>query len=210
MRVEESRPGWARRFGLAAAVVLLGLFGGCASHYVDGNTPEVPVASYKKPASVQPVQFLFEFQTKGVANARATQIVAPRVRSQVESSGLFASVSDAPTPGGALLSITLNNVPLSDDAFSKGFMTGLTFGLAGSQVSDGYICTARYTPASGGNAVTAQARHAIHTTMGATSSPGNAVKADNIDAAVTLMTRQVMSQVLDQLSKDPAFAAARP
>jgi hypothetical protein len=157
------------------------------------------------------VQLLFEFQTKGVANARATTLLKPKIQAQVESSGLFAGVSDTPAADGALLSVTLNNVPLSDDAFSKGFVTGLTFGLAGSQVSDGYVCTARYTTTNGAAPVAHQARHAIHTTMGATSSPGNAAKAENIDSAVTTMTRQILSNVLNDLSQDPAFhTATRP
>jgi hypothetical protein len=99
----------------------------------------------------------------------------------------------------------LNNVALSDDAFSKGFVTGLTFGLAGSQVSDGYICTARFTPASGQGAVTKSARHAIHTVLGVAASPGNATKATNLEEAAHTMQRQVLSQVLNDLSRDPAF-----
>jgi hypothetical protein len=164
------------------------LLGGCASYYVDGNTRDVAVTHYKTPAAKRPVQLLFEFQTKGVANARATELLKPKIRAQVESSGLFASVSDTPAADSALLSVTLNNVPLSDDAFSKG---------------------AKYLPGSGTTAVTHQARHAIHTTIGATSSPGNAIKAENIDSAVSTMTRQILSNVLNDLSQDPAFQSTR-
>lgn len=210
MTTDQPRPARTRGFAVLALTAALSLLGGCASYYVDGNTRDVAVSQYKAPAAKRPVQLLFEFQTKGVANARATELLKPKIRAQVESSGLFAGVSDTPAADSALLSVTLNNVPLSDDAFSKGFMTGLTFGLAGSQVSDGYICTARYTGSAGASPVTHQARHAIHTTMGATSSPGNAVKADNIDSAVATMTRQILSNVLNDLSQDPAFQSTRP
>jgi hypothetical protein len=178
---------------------------GCASFYVDGAVKEVAATEYKKPAPLRPVQLLFEFQTKGAANDRATALLKGRVADQVKASGLFESVSEAPVPGGALLSVTLNNVPLSDDAFSKGFVTGLTFGLAGSKVSDGYICTARYNAGTSGEAIVKQARHAVHTTLGAGATPGNATKADNLEAAVTTMTRQVLSNVLNDLSRDGAF-----
>ena len=95
---------------------------------------------------------------------------------------------------------------MTDDAFSKGFVTGLTFGLAGSQVSDGYVCTAKFTPASG-QAVTKTARHAIHTTLGAAAAaPGNATKAAGMEDAAYTMQRQVLSQVLNDLSKDPALS----
>ena len=211
MTTDQPRPARLRRLAVLALTTALAMLGGCASYYVDGNTRDVANTQYKAPAAKRPVQLLFEFQTKGVPNARATELLKPKIRAQVESSGLFAGVSEMPAADGALLGVTLNNVPLSDDAFSKGFMTGLTFGLAGSQVSDGYICTARYTSSNGTAPATHLARHAIHTTMGATSSPGNAVKAENIDSAVSTMTRQVLSNVLNDLSQDPAFhATTRP
>ena len=115
--------------------VLAVMLSGCASFYVDGSTQEVSASKFNKPAQAKPVQVLFEFQTKGVTNARATEQLKAQVIEQVKTSGLFSQVSDSPLSSGALLSVTLNNVPLTDDAFSKGFMTGLTFGLAGSTVS---------------------------------------------------------------------------
>ena len=123
---------------------------------------------------LHPTQLLFEFQTKGVANARATDILKSHVIDQVKNSGLFSSVTEGKAEGGAVLSITLNNVPITDDAFSKGFVTGLTFGLAGSEVSDGYVCTARYIVGASNENIVKQARHAIHTTIGAKSEIGRA------------------------------------
>lgn len=189
---------------IATCALALSLVG-CANFYVDGNTKEIPVSEFKKPTQASPVQMFFEFQTKGVANTRATAFLKPKAVSQVKDSDLFSDVSDVSVPEAGTLSITLNNVPLSDDAFSKGFVTGLTFGLAGSQVSDGYVCTAKFTSASGKDAVVKTARHAIHTTVGAASAPGNATKADSNEDAVYTMTRQILSQVLNDLSKDPNF-----
>jgi len=118
---------------------------------------------------------------------------------------VFSAVGEAPVDGGALLSITLNNVPLTDNAFSKGFATGLTFGLAGSQVSDGYVCTASYGTGGGAVPIVKMARHAIHTTIGNAAAPGNATKMANADAAVTAMMHEVVSNVLNDVSNDPAF-----
>lgn len=187
--------------GLLYALVL----SGCASVYVDGTTKEIPSAQFKKPVTAAPVQLLFEFQTKGVINAQATALLKDKVTEQVRSSGLFSEVSAAGVNGGALLSITLNNVPLNDDAFAKGFVTGLTFGLAGSQVSDGYVCTASYRANGEAAAVIKIARHAIHTTMGAAATPGNATKATDHRAAAFQMTSQVISNVLNDLSLDAKF-----
>lgn len=196
---------WARRAALGALLAATAMLGGCASAYLDNGTKEIPAAQYKKPASPAPVQLLFDFQTKGVANAQATAFLRERVVDQVKASGLFSEVGSNAVPSGALLTITLNNVPLTDNAFSKGFVTGLTFGLAGSQVSDGYVCTANYRAAGDSAALTKQARHAIHTTLGAAATPGNATKMDSAKDAVYLMTQQVVSNVLNDLSQDANF-----
>jgi hypothetical protein len=173
--------------------------------YVDTATKEIPSAQFKKPVALQDAQILFEFQTKGAKNDRATTFLKERVVSQVKASGLFSNVSESAVPSGAVISIVLNNVPLTDNALGKGFVTGLTFGLAGSQVSDGYICSAKYLPPNGGAAINAEARHAIHTTIGASSAPPNAVKAASPDEAVFAMAKQIVSNVLFNLSADIAF-----
>lgn len=53
---------------------------------------------------------------------------------------------------------------------AKGIGTGLTLGLVGSTVTDGYVFTATFTPL-GKVSVTKEYRHAIHTTIGAKSGP---------------------------------------
>lgn len=187
--------------------ILLGaiLLSGCANMYVDGTTKEISSSQFKQPDPLHPAQVLFEFQTKGITNVRATDFLKAKVIDQIKSSGLFSEVSEGPVAGGALLSITLNNIPVTDDAFKKGYITGLTFGLAGSQVTDGYLCTARYMHDASGPAIVKQARHAIHTTLGNAAIPANATKAANAAEAVTSMTHQIVSNVLNDLSHDPEF-----
>lgn len=202
--MKQSGAAWGRRFAWTLGLLAMLGLGGCSTMYVDAATPEVPAKEFKRPEPQRPVQLMFEFQTKGVANATATAYLKERVQAQLRSSGLFSTVSEQPVEGGALLAITLNNVPMDDDAFSKGFVTGLTFGLAGSKVSDGYICQLSYVGGSG-QKLEKKARHAIHTTLGAAAAPGNAIKAESPDAAITTVVRQVLSQLLNELSKDPAF-----
>jgi hypothetical protein len=196
---------WRAVRGLLLAVALVAL-GGCASFYVDGNAPEVAAAQYKKPGDPADVQVIWEFQTKGVANARATEYLKARVVDQLATSGLFSKVSDAPVASGALLIATVNNVPLSDDAASKGFVAGLTFGIAGQTVGDGYECTLRYTPGRSGAAPLEQkSKHVIYTSIGATGPPPLAQKMASAEEAVTTMLRQLISRTLNPLSQDPAF-----
>lgn len=189
---------------LCAVALAMGLTG-CVSVYVDNKLPEVPATQFAKPAQPQPVQLFFEFQTKGVQNQQATALLKDRITEQVRSSGVFASVSDSPVTGGASLSIVLDNVPTSDDAFRKGFVTGLTFGLAGSQIGDGYICTATYRAPGATEPIVKKARNVLWGTVGAASPPPGAVKAASIDAAMTVISRQVVSNVLNDVTHDPAF-----
>lgn len=189
---------------LSACILALGL-SGCASFYVDKGTSEIPAAQFKIPAQTHPVQVLFQFETKGLSNARATEFIKADVIDQIKKSGLFSIVSESPATNGGLLSITLNNIPITDDAAAKGFATGFTLGLVGSTISDGYICTARFSGEAGTEPVLAEARHVIHTTLGASSAPANATKAEDLTQAVKTMVRQVLSNVLNNISHNPAF-----
>lgn len=183
---------------VAAGVLLTG----CASVYVDTATKEVADTEIKRPAAALPAALVFDFQTNGAPNAAATKFLKEQVTAQVEKSGLFQI---APSAGSstALLNITLNNVPITKDAAQQGFVTGLTFGLAGSAVTDGYICTVSYVPADGSPTLVSTARHAIHTTMGNASAPANAVKSATTEEAVRTMTRQIVANALRDLSANP-------
>jgi hypothetical protein len=190
------------------SVALLGgavLLTGCATHYVDATLKDVPATQFVRPAQPKPVQLIFDFQTKGVTNARATEQVKPMVTEAVRTSELFAELRDAPGQGGGLLSVTLNNVPIGDDAAAKGFIAGLTFGAAGQQVTDGYICTVSYLAPGQSTPVIKTSRHAIHTTVGAKAAPPNSYPATSIDDSVRMMVRQSVGNALLDLSRDTAF-----
>lgn len=178
---------------------------GCASFYVDTGLADLKPEEIKKTERAQPVQLLFEFQTKGSLNAGATEYLKNQVTDIAKASGMFSDVSTIPASNGSTLAITLNNVPVTDDAFAKGFVTGFTFGLAGNTVTDGYICTINYIPSNGAPKLTKTLRHAIHTTVGAESAPKNAKKSENMEDAVRTMTRQVVANALNELRNDSAF-----
>lgn len=199
-----TRPMRALRWFMLATV--LSFLGGCAAFYVDGHAPEVPAAQYKKPAHPADVQLIWAFQTKGVANARATEYLKGRVQEQLAGSGLFANVGETPGPGAGLLTLTVNNTPLNDDAAAKGFVAGLTFGLAGQTVGDGYECTVRYLPARAGSApLVKSGKHIIYASLGTGEPPAGAQKMASVDEAVSTMLRQLISRTLNQLSQDAAF-----
>jgi|SRR5450631_2184655 len=178
---------------------------GCATMYVDNGIKDIAPVEFHHPQPSQPVQLLFTFETKGTPNGRATESLKKQVSDTVVASGVFSSVSGEPVTGGALMSIVINNVPITDNAFGKGFATGLTFGLAGNTVSDGYVCTLDFQAHPGSAKLSKVARHAIHTTVGAKGAPPNATKAPSPRDAVTTMTRQIVGNALKDLTADPAF-----
>lgn len=189
----------ANTAGLAVCLAL----GGCGTFYVDDTLKEVTGADKVAVAQPLPVQMLFEFQTKGVRNAAATDYVKKDVDGVVKSSGLFSTVSEAPVSGGAVVNLTVNNVPLDDNAFAKGFATGFTLGLVGNTVGDGYICTVDYLPAGGGAKITKSVKDAIYTSIGATASePKHARKMKSADEAVKAMTRKCLGNPLNDLARD--------
>jgi hypothetical protein len=190
-----------------ALLAVFVLANGCATMYVDNSLKDVTAAQVKKPAEAKPVQLLFNFQTKDVNNARVTKILQKDVESIVKDSGLVASTSDQAAANQAVLSVTVNNVPITSEkeAMSKGFATGLTFGLAGSAVSDGYICTIEYLPPGATEKLTVKSQHAIHTTIGAKGAPTNGIKAKSPDEAVKTMMRQIITKGLIDLSMQPGF-----
>jgi hypothetical protein len=78
--------------------------------YVD---PALPAAGKEDITAVQtraPIQLLFEFQTKGAANAAATKSLQPAALGVMQRSDLFSEVSQGPTGNERRLFITINNV----------------------------------------------------------------------------------------------------
>ena len=104
-----------------------------------------------------------------------------------------------------MLTVSLDNIKIGDDPTSKAFVTGLTFGLAGTAVTDGYVCTLTYLAPGKSTPVIKKATHAIHTTIGNASAPAGAGPKLDANTAVTTMTRDIVSTALRDLSLDPAF-----
>jgi hypothetical protein len=207
-----------RRWALGVAgLVAAATMTGCVSMkpYVSANLKEVPASEFVKPNPSHPVQLLFNFQTKGVDNARVTAALKARVVDQVAASNLFDSVSDAPVAGGALLIVTVNNVALDDHEFAKGFATGLTLGLAGRWIaSNGWSCGFSLDLMAADHLndgscdtslITKEVRHSIYTTIGNHAPPPNAVAAATMDEAATTMLHQAVSNLLNDVSHDPSF-----
>jgi len=194
---------WSARAALLAALFTLG---GCATPYLDGAVKDVPASEFVRPVQAKTVQLAFEFQTNGKPNSRATDLLKAQALDNIKATGLFAEVHDKPVPGAVVLNVTVNNVALLDDAMKKGFLTGLTFGIKGSTVTDGYVCTASIALPGQAAPIIKTAKHAIHSTVGAADAPPNGIKANGLEEAARIMLRQILGVSMLELSRDPAFS----
>ncbi|HVQ09282.1 MAG TPA: hypothetical protein VMS43_12695 [Allosphingosinicella sp.] len=197
-----------RWIGLLVFALLLGATPAVAARFFVLNVPgELDPATKVRIETPRPVQLLFTFQTNGAPNMRATNFVKEQVGNDVRGSGLFSEVAQAPVADGAVLSITINNIP-ERGAAGRGFRTGLTFGLAGTTVTDDYEITFEYLSGPTATPIRRVVRHAIRTTIGRTDPPTDVTRARNPEEALRTVVRQSLAHGLNQLGGDPAFVPA--
>ncbi len=202
----------ARPLGAWAMATALGLAAGGASGagYVDAGLGDVKPADKVVISTPRPVQVLFQFQTKGAPNGRGTKLLKPKVLEAVKDSGLFSEVSEAPAADGAVLNVVIDDVIAPKEmqaAEAQGAVTGATLFIAGTNIREHYEAQLDYIAGPDAPKITRTAKHAVVFQMGLiNSTPTNAVKVDGgINGAVFAMTRQIVSNPLNELAKDPAF-----
>jgi hypothetical protein len=75
------------------AAIILGVVAGvapaAAATYVDAGTPDVKPEDKVVVPHPQPVQLIFQFETKGAPNGRATKFLKDQIFDTVKTSGLF-------------------------------------------------------------------------------------------------------------------------
>lgn len=196
-----------------AAMTLMAAGAAGAAEYIYDGLPDLKPEDRTVVARPQPVQLLFQFKSRGAPNARGTKYLKDEVVETVKTSGLFSEVDDGPTANGAVLSIEIDNVaPTTDirDAEAKGFTTGLTLFVAGNNVVDHYACKVSYVAGPTAPTIDRSAEHAMITQIGLINkAPEHAVKVGSMKDAISVMTRQIISNPLNDLAKDPGFAGGR-
>lgn len=202
--------GLAARLFLAFALIVAVPGAASAASYVTRGvgvvTPEQKVAV----PSPQPVQLVFSFVTTNQPNPRATKMLKERVTAAVRASGVFSEVSDAPVASGATLTIVIHNHGDMNNAVQQGVVTGLTFGLAGSSVSDLYDCSLEFKGGPDAATITKTLRHELITTIGIKSAPANADKAKNATEGIYTIVDQSIARLLNDLAGDQTFNPAAP
>lgn len=161
-----------RGLTLLAALAAMFLSSGCIipKVYIDPQY-RAPAMSDIAPATPKPVRLTVTGLTNSAPNKAASRTWTKEVSAALQKSKVFV-LSDA--PDAATLDIQINNVADTGDAMKKGFVTGLTFGLAGSTVTDRYVMTATLKE-TGADTFSGEYKHAIHTVIGADDAPINGV-----------------------------------
>lgn len=153
----------------ALAVICTGCL--AAKAYVDPQFRGATYQSITNSGSPRPVTIGVEFQVNGKhGNPHQQAFVRPKVIRVIAATKVFIEADSASGPQVGQLQISVNDIGNVGAAVGKGLATGLTLGLAGSEVVDGYEMTVTYTPAGGASTVR-KYKHAIHTTIGAHAAP---------------------------------------
>lgn len=195
------------RRAILALMLVLGWSGlaAAAAFYVDRTLGDLRAEAKVRPVEPRPVQLVFTFQANGVANARAQTELKAQIKTYVESSGLFTAITDTPADNGAILAININNIADTSAASRRGFRAGLTFGLAGGSITDQYVATLEYRPATGADAIVRTVEHKLITTVGRTDPPANADRVRRPADAVATVMRQLVTHGVNRVALDPAF-----
>lgn len=191
-----------RVVSLSLCAVAFALASGCISvkSYVDPALPNVEYTNLKAPAEKHPVQLLFEFKNAKGTSPAVTDKMRPKAVAILEQSKMFSQVVTAPKTADQKLFITIENFPVTKDAASKGVGVGLTFGLAGTMVTDGYSMEAVYQVPSKPE-IKKSYKHAIHSTIGNASGPPGLVGMPPQDAFDKVMEGLLLNLMSD-LSKE--------
>ncbi|MGN6819224.1 MAG: hypothetical protein ACTHJR_11210 [Sphingomonas sp.] len=196
-----------RRIMLAGCAATIAIAGAAhAAVYVENKLVELTAAEKVAVTNPPPVQLISEFQTDGVANAKATKYASPIIEKEVAATGVFGATSATPLANGGRLTILMNDIP-DKGAAKKGFAAGLTLGLAGVIAGDTYDVTSTYTPANGAPIVKVE-HYRIIFKFGNKTLPPDVVKVKGFEEAAKTMIHLTVSHTLNAIAGDPAYPAA--
>ena len=186
--------------GLLLSIALLCV--GCISpkSYVDPKLPKVSYESLSLRTTPAVLVLKANFQRNGEDKPKLDSLVQNKATLVLRASRQFSTVQSEPSSGSDSLIMTINNVANMGTAVGKGIGTGLTFGLAGSLVTDGYEIKAVFTP-SGGKEVTKSYTHAIHTTIGNHKGP-EGLQSMTTSEAFDKVVEEVVLKLLSDLKGD--------
>jgi len=177
-----------RRSRTAMLPLVVLALAGCITSYVPPLLPRLTANDVLTTRDPRPVVLVFEFQRNGSRSGLATGSVRKKVTEVLTSTNAFSSILVERAENTDELNIVLNNVGDVGDAAGKGALTGLTFGISGSTVTDGYVMTARFRRV-GREPVEKVYRHALLSTVGHAPGPAG-------------LTPMGLGEAFDQIVRD--------
>lgn len=191
---------------LALSLTSALLCSGClaSKSYVDPQFRDAGYASVKPCDSPVPVNLTVEFQVNGKPSGRKQVVEAVRrkITRLLTATRVFMEATPAAASIAGQLHVTINNYADLGGAVGKGFATGLTFGLAGSEVVDNYEMIVTHTPPEG-VPITRKYQHAIHTTIGAHKPPPGMEPVPLADAFDQVVEEMLLNFLRDLQRKTP-------
>ena len=170
---------------LAACIVLAGCM--APRSYVDPVIPRVAYEDVRRLPNPIPLVLEVEFQRNGEHLEQVDPTLRDATERVLRATGVISPVSGL---GEGKIRIVVNNVTDLGTAFAKGFGTGLTFGLVGSDAIDNYETSITIT--MGKQIITRIGiRHRIITAIGNTSIPPG-VETMGTDAAFSRALEQMV------------------
>jgi len=168
---------------------------GCISikSYVDPTYAKAGYEDLTRPSQAPALKVNAEFLRNGERLPKGDNELRGHVERVLRGSGLITP-SDSASDG--TVTVAVNNVGDVGKAAAKGFGTGLTFGLAGSTVQDGYEMTV--TLYTNGQTVTkSDYKHVIITTVGNEKGPEGLVPTTPGAAFGTIVEQMLLNALGD-------------
>jgi hypothetical protein len=192
-----------RRFAMLVALMPLVLTG-CISmkSYVDPGFAKARYEDLRKPAQPYAFKVVGKFERNGKHLPKVDKQLQGHVERVLRGSGLIVPAESASS--GEII-VVVNNVVNTGQAAAKGFGTGLTFGLAGSLVTDYYEM--RIMLNVNGKVIEKSGyKHALHSTVGNKKGPEGLTPTTPIAGFETIVEQMLLNALRD-VQGDGQFAS---
>lgn len=174
------------------------LISGCISpkSFTDPQVPPISFDAVERQAEPLRLRHFVEFQRNGASYPAAHATLNAIVERTLRGSSVILPAEDGLD---GEIRVTVNNIGDLGDAAARGFGTGLTFGVVGSTVVDGYEMSALLN-ARGRTASRSGVRHSIYTAIGNTSLPPGA-ELTTLDLAFQKVVESMLLRVLRDMQQ---------
>jgi hypothetical protein len=192
-----------RLLAVLAAVLIAGT--GCSHSYVDPSYGKIGYGDLAQRQDKLKWRVSAEFQRNGIHRETVDATLATNVDRVLRGTAMVVPTSDPASPE---LKVVVNNFGDIGAAAGKGFVTGLTFGIAGNTVTDFYEMHVTLTD---GDKIIRKSgyKHELHTTVGNAKGPAGVSPTSATEGFQKIM-EQMLLNALKDIEGDLALQTSRP